>query len=318
LNIASNSHKSVSLGIGHPPQIGAETAEREPIHMIKILIVGVSGMLGNTAYRLFASSKGIRVTGTARSLRDLDLLPRHDDAKIISGVDATDIDSVISVIATEKPDVVLNCVGIIKQLEASKSSIMSIAINSLFPHRLAQICEAAGARLIQISTDCVFAGSKGNYSETDLPDARDLYGRSKLLGEVDYPHAITLRTSIIGHEIGRSVSLIDWFLSQRGSQVSGYRKAIYSGFPTIELTRIIRDVVIPRVDMHGLWHVASAPINKLELLTLVREIYGKSIEIIPDDCVAIDRSLDGSRFNTETGYTPPSWRDLIVGMNAAR
>ena len=159
--------------------------------MTKILIVGVSGMLGSSAYRLFASSKGISVTGTARSVRDLGGLPRHDNATIVGGIDAADTDAVIRIFAQEKPDVVINCVGVIKQLAASKDALTSIAINSLFPHRLAQICAAANARLIHISTDCVFSGDTGGYRESDPPDARDLYGRSKLLGEIDYSHAIT-------------------------------------------------------------------------------------------------------------------------------
>lgn len=275
-------------------------------------------MLGSSAYRLFASSKGISVTGTARSVRDLGALPRHDNATIVGGIDAADTDAVISIIAKEKPDVVINCVGIIKQLAASKDALASIAINSLFPHRLAQLCAAANARLIQISTDCVFSGNRGGYRETDLPDARDLYGRSKLLGEVDYPHAITLRTSIIGHELGRSVSLIDWFLNQPGPKVSGYRRAIYTGFPTVELARIMRDLVIPNPALHGLYHVSSRPISKFELLGLVGNIYGKQIEIIPDDSVTIDRSLDGSRFEQETGYSAPPWRDLVSQMHASR
>jgi dTDP-4-dehydrorhamnose reductase len=275
-------------------------------------------MLGSSAYRLFASSKGISVTGTARSVRELGGLPRHDNATIVGGVDATDTDAVIRVFAQEKPDVVVNCVGVIKQLAASKEALTSIAINSLFPHRLAQICGAANARLIQISTDCVFSGDKGCYRESDLPDAQDLYGRSKLLGEVDYPHAITLRTSIIGHELGRSVSLIDWFLRQSGPRVSGYRCAIYTGLPTVELARVMRDLVIPNPALSGLWHVSSEPINKFELLKLVGDIYGKRIEIIPDDTVAIDRSLDGSRFNAATGYCAPSWPELVSQMHAAR
>jgi dTDP-4-dehydrorhamnose reductase len=275
-------------------------------------------MLGSSAYRLFASSKGISVTGTGRSARDLGGLPRHDNATIVGGIDATDTDAVIRIFAQEKPDVVINCVGVIKQLAASKDALTSIAINSLFPHRLAQICAAVSARLIQISTDCVFSGDKGGYRESDFPDARDLYGRSKLLGETDYPHAITLRTSIIGHESGRNVSLIDWFLSQPGPRVSGYRRAIYSGLPTVELARVMRDLVIPNPALNGLWHVSSQPINKFELLKLVGEIYGKRIEIIPDDSVTIDRSLDGSRFNAATGYSAPSWRELVSQMHAAR
>jgi dTDP-4-dehydrorhamnose reductase len=275
-------------------------------------------MFGSSAYRFFASSKGISVTGTARSVRDLGGLPRHDNATILGGIDATDTDAVIRIITQEKPDVVINCVGVIKQLAASKDALTSIAINSLFPHRLAHICAAANARLIQISTDCVFSGDKGAYRESDLPDARDLYGRSKLLGETDYPHAITLRTSIIGHELGRSVSLIDWFLDQPGPRVSGYRRAIYTGLPTVELARVMRDLVIPNPALSGLWHVSSQPINKFELLKLVGEIYGKQIEIIPDDSVTIDRSLDGSRFNAATGYAAPSWRELVSQMHAAR
>jgi dTDP-4-dehydrorhamnose reductase len=275
-------------------------------------------MLGSSAYRLFASSKGICVTGTARSVRDLGGLPCHDNATIVGGIDATDTDAIIRIFAQEKPDVVINCVGVIKQLAASKDALASIAINSLFPHRLAQICALANARLIQISTDCVFSGASGGYRESDLPDAQDLYGRSKLLGEVDYPHAITLRTSIIGHELGRSVSLIDWFLRQPGPMVSGYRRAIYTGLPTVELARVMRDLVIPNPALSGLWHVSSQPINKFELLKLVREIYGKGIEIIPDDSVTIDRSLDGSRFNAATGYSAPSWRELVSQMHAAR
>lgn len=285
---------------------------------MKILIVGVSGMFGSSAYRLFASSNGISVTGTARSATLLDGLPRHNRAKIVVGVDALDTDALIQVVADERPDVVINCVGVIKQLPAAKAELPSIAINSLFPHRLAKIAALANARLIHLSTDCVFSGDKGHYRETDFPDAGDLYGRTKLLGEVDYAHAVTLRTSIIGHELGRSVSLIGWFLDQPGPRVSGYRRAIYSGFPTVELARIIRDHVIPNPALSGLWQVASQPINKYELLKLVADIYGKQIEIVPDDSVVIDRSLDGSRFAAATGYTAPSWRDLITTMYASR
>lgn len=286
--------------------------------MSKVLVVGVSGMLGSTVYRLLASSGGFSVTGTARSSTSLTALPRSDKARIVSGVEVLEHDRLVRLFMEERPDVVINCVGIIKQLSAAKDPLVSIAINSLLPHRLAELCAVAGARLIQISTDCVFNGSRGGYREADFPDADDLYGRTKLLGEVDYPHAITLRTSIIGHEIGSAVSLVDWFLSQQGPMVKGYRKAIYTGLPTVELARVIRDFVIPRPQMHGLWQVASDPINKFDLLQLVAKTYGKSIEIIPDDAVAIDRSLDGSRFREEAGYVAPAWPELIARMHAAR
>jgi dTDP-4-dehydrorhamnose reductase len=286
--------------------------------MQKILILGVSGMLGSSAYRLFAGSAGFSVTGTARSLAGLDRLTRSETSKIIDGIDVADTEMLVHLFNTERPSVVVNCVGVIKQIAAAKDPLVSIAINALLPHRLASLCAGAGARLIQISTDCVFNGRRGGYRESDMPDAEDLYGRTKLLGEVDYPNAVTLRTSIIGHELQTSISLVDWFLSRPGPTVQGYRKAIYSGLPTIELARVIRDIVIPLPQLTGLWHVASEPINKYELLRLVADIYEKKIEILPDDTVAIDRSLDGTLFREATGYVAPPWRELITVMHGSR
>lgn len=282
------------------------------------MILGVSGMFGNAAYRLFAESAGFSVCGTARSVSGLCILPRSNVAKIIGSVDIADLDLLTRLFAEERPDVVINCVGVIKQLAAAKDPLVSIAINALFPHRLAHLCTLSNARLIQISTDCVFNGRRGNYRESDNPDAEDLYGRTKLLGEVDYPNAITLRTSIVGHEIGTAVSLIDWFLCQPGPRVNGYTKAIYTGLPTVELARVIRDIIIPRPELRGLWHLSSHPISKYKLLCLVAQIYGKDIDILPDDSVDIDRSLDGTRFRDATGYVAPPWQELIELMHENR
>jgi dTDP-4-dehydrorhamnose reductase len=286
--------------------------------MQKVLILGVSGMLGSSAYRLFAASSGFNVTGTTRSMTGLDQLPRSETSRIVDGIDVADTEVLVRLFSAERPSVVVNCVGVIKQIAAAKDPLVSIAINALLPHRLAALCATSGARLIQISTDCVFNGRRGGYRESDTPNAEDLYGRTKLLGEVDYPNAVTLRTSIIGHELGTSISLVDWFLSEPGPTVRGYRKAIYSGLPTIELARVIRDIVIPRPQLTGLWHVASDPISKFELLRLVADIYEKKIEILPDDTVTIDRSLDGSRFREAAGYVAAPWRDLITVMHASR
>ena len=286
--------------------------------MQKVLIVGASGMLGNATYRLFALSPGFHVIGTTRSLAGLDLLPRSDSARIIGGVDVEDFEGLVRLFRAECPDIVINCVGVIKQLPSAKDPSISIAINALFPHRLARLCAAQNARLVQVSTDCVFTGQRGNYRETDIADADDLYGRTKLLGEVDYPNAITLRTSIIGHEMGTTISLVDWFLSQHGPQVRGYRKAIYTGLPSVEFARVVRDILIPRPNLRGVWHLSSEPITKYDLLHLVARAYGKKIEILPDDSVEIDRSLDGSRFRDATGYIAAPWNDLVNLMYAHR
>lgn len=280
---------------------------------MKVLIVGITGMLGNTLFRYFSELRETEVFGTVRNERSKSHFgPTHRDV-IISGVDADHFDSVTSAFAQAKPDLVINAAGLIKQFHSSKDPLKALPLNALFPHRLARLCAVAGARLVHISTDCVFTGATGNYTEIDTPDATDLYGRSKLLGEVDYPHAITLRTSIIGHELTSTNGLIGWFLSQEGV-IRGYTRAIFSGFPTVELARIIERYVMPTTDLHGLYHVASSPISKYDLLQLTAAAYNKAIEIMPDDTLVIDRSLNADRFNKATGYQPPTWPELVRTM----
>ena len=284
---------------------------------MRILILGASGMLGNAVLRVFVASPGFEIWGTVRSARASALLPEQVRDRLISGIDLTDIDSVMRAAESARPDVVINCVGLVKQLADADDPLESIPVNALLPHRLARICAVAGARLVHMSTDCVFSGAKGMYVEEDPSDAEDLYGRTKYLGEVDYPHAITLRTSIIGHELESARSLIGWFLAQEGA-VAGYGKAIFSGLPTVEIARVIRDHVIPHPELHGVYHLSAAPISKLELLELVARAYGKSVEIRPDDAVAIDRSLDSTRFRQATGYAPAPWPELVASMEQFR
>jgi dTDP-4-dehydrorhamnose reductase len=279
----------------------------------KVLVLGASGMLGNAALRLFAQSSGYEVIGSARSSGVLRLLPEVLRRSVICGVDVENFDSLTRLFSNTRPDVVINCIGLVKQLAEADDPLAAIPINALLPHRLARLCDVAGARLVHMSTDCVFAGTKGMYTEFDLSDAKDLYGRSKYLGEVDYPHAITLRTSIIGHELSGAHSLVGWFLAQQGS-VRGFRRAIFSGLPTVELARVIRDHVLPYQELNGLYNVSAEPINKFDLLTLIAKAYGKTIDITPDDNLAIDRSLDSSRFRDATGYQPEPWSELVRRM----
>ena len=281
---------------------------------MKVLVLGASGMLGHAVLRLFAQSPGYSAVGSARSAGVLRLLPQELRDRVICGVDMENIDSLTRLFASTRPDVVINCIGVVKQLAEADDPLTAIPINALLPHRLARLCDVARARLIHMSTDCVFAGTKGMYREEDASDARDLYGRSKYLGEVDYPHAVTLRTSIIGHELNSARGLVGWFLAQQNG-VKGFTHAVFSGLPTVELARVMRDFVIPRPDLRGLYHVSAEPITKYDLLHLVAKVYGKSIEITPDDTPVIDRSLDSSHFRELVGYAPPGWPELVRTMH---
>ncbi len=281
---------------------------------MRVLVLGASGMLGNAVLRLFAHSAGHQAFGSVRSTGALRWLPKDLHANIVTGVDVENIDSLTRLFAVVHPDLVINCVGLVKQLAEADDALAAIPINALLPHRLARLCEVAGARLVHMSTDCVFSGVKGLYTEADVSDAKDLYGRSKYLGEVDCPHAITLRTSIIGRELDGARSLVGWFLAQEG-RVKGYKRAIFSGLPTVEIARLIRDHVIPHPELHGLYHVSADPINKFDLLALVAQVYGKAIEIEPDDQLVIDRSLDSTRFRLATGFQPKPWPELVRAMH---
>ena len=281
--------------------------------MTKVLIFGVSGMLGSTLLRYFSGRSDMQVIGTIRNKSSLRYLPSHTQEMVMPGVDVDNFDDVDRLIKKFQPTIVLNCVGIVKQLVESNDPVQILPINSIFPHKLAQACATSGSRLIHISTDCVFTGGKGMYLESDPPDAQDLYGISKRLGEVDYPNALTLRTSIIGHELNSSRSLIDWFLSQHG-QVTGFKRAIFSGLPTIEVARVISEFVIPSENLTGGYHLSADPISKFHLLSLVASVYQKNIMIKEDNGFVINRSLDSARFRKATGYIAPSWESLIRKM----
>jgi dTDP-4-dehydrorhamnose reductase len=281
---------------------------------MKILIFGASGMLGNTVLRYLFNSNAYDVKGTVRSDTALKLLPKHMHNNVISGVDAENSDEIAELFHDIRPDIVINCIGLIKQINKSKDVLSTIPVNTLFPHRLATLSGLVNARLIHFSTDCVFEGIKGMYKESDVPDAQDLYGKSKLIGEVDYPYAITLRTSIIGHELTGHRSLVGWFLSQEGT-TKGYRKAIFSGLPSVEIARIIKEYVLPHPEIHGIYHLSADSINKYDLLKIVADIYGKKIDIEPDDNLVIDRSLDSTCFRNATGFVPESWPEMIRRMH---
>jgi len=279
---------------------------------MNILVLGASGMLGNAIVRNLLLSN-CHVFGTIRSNHKTHLFSESIRKNLLIWDDVFNFDVLNDIFYAVRPDIVINCIGLIKQLNISNDPLQALPINSLLPHKLYKLTNLVGARFIHFSTDCVFSGKRGNYKELDVADASDLYGRSKLLGEVDQPNAITLRTSLIGHELNTSHSLIDWFLSQSTS-VSGYTRAIFSGLPTIEVANILRDFVIPKSNLRGIYHVSADSISKYDLLQLVAKEYKKKINIEFDDSLAIDRSLDSTIFRLATGYQPPPWDVLINEM----
>jgi dTDP-4-dehydrorhamnose reductase len=269
---------------------------------MRILVLGVTGMLGHAVFRLFKEESKFTIIGTIRSVEKLKFLPEYLHENILISGEINSDDSLTKLMEDAKPNIVINCIGLVKQLTEASLPISAISINALLPHRLSQICGRFNARLIHISTDCVFSGDAGMYSEESIPDARDMYGQTKFLGEVFDQHAITLR------------SLIDWFLAQN-TPIKGFQSAIFSGLPTVELARVIRDFVIPNPKLSGLFHVSSNPISKFDLLKIVAKEYKKEIEIIPDSTYRINRSLDSSKFKLATGFTPKPWNVLVANMH---
>lgn len=276
---------------------------------MRVLILGGDGMLGHALLATLAPRHEVRAT-----LRQgLEAYRHHglfSEANAFPGVDVRRFDSVVEVMSEFRPQVVINAVGIVKQRALAKEALPSIEINALLPHRLSLLCRAASARLVHFSTDCVFSGRKGRYRETDPSDGEDLYGRTKYLGEVHEAGCLTLRSSIIGLELSRKTSLVEWFLAQPGP-VRGYRRAIYTGLTTTEMSRLVERVLTEHPDLSGVWHVASAPISKYDLLRTFAERLGAPRQIEADEEFACDRSLDGSAFARAAGYAVPSWDAML-------
>jgi dTDP-4-dehydrorhamnose reductase len=283
--------------------------------MMRILVLGASGMIGSAVMKVLTENSDFHVFGTIRHESLKRFFSGQIRQQLITGVELATFDLLFRTLGKISPDVIINCAGLTKHKADAGDPLVAVPINSLLPHWLSGFCEFFGARLIHISTDCVFSGDKGGYNENDVPDARDVYGRSKILGEVLCPHAITLRTSTIGHELQTKYGLLDWFLSKQ-DQCQGYNKAVFSGLPSIFFAKVIRDIVIPNPELSGLYHVSGKPISKYDLLKIIANVYGKSIDIVPNNEVVIDRSLVAERFQLATGFIAPDWPELIESMHS--
>ena len=281
---------------------------------MKILILGATGMFGHKLMQIL--SHKFTVTGTVRgNASDLKDHPVFSGMNIIGNIHADDLTGIQHTLEKLNPDVVINCIGIVKQLPAANDPLSAIAINALFPHQLSKICMQNNIRFIHLSTDCVFSGNRGNYTENDPSDADDLYGKTKFLGEVNSHGCLTIRTSIIGRELNTSHGLVEWFLSQEGKTVFGYKKAIFSGLTTPALSDIIEKIIADFPEIYGIRQIASEPISKYDLLNLVKKTYNLSIKIEPDETVINNRSLNADKFKKETNIKIPSWEYMIDQMH---
>ncbi len=282
---------------------------------MRVLVFGGMGMLGHKLVQVLGQK--FEVWTTIRG--EVSAVERYgifDPDHTIGHFEATNPESVRLAVETVKPAFVINAIGIIKQSPISRDVIQTLALNSIFPHRLADLATEFGFRLITISTDCVFDGKKGNYVETDAPDAHDLYGLSKLLGEVTDDRSLTIRTSIIGRELTAGHSIVEWFLGKRGGSVKGYTNAIYTGFPCGELAGIISNLIADHPGLNGLYHISSEPISKFELLVLLNKYYKANVDIEASGEIVIDRSLDSSQFRSITGFKPAKWTEMIEQLAA--
>jgi len=281
----------------------------------RVLVLGGAGMLGHKVLQIFGEH--CEVAGTFRVVpAAMKASTKYRGMRIFEGIDVWDRDSVKRAIDTFRPHAIINCVGLIKQLHAAKQPKPSIYLNALFPHLLNEMASQADARLVHVSTDCVFDGCKGDYTESDPPTAVDLYGRTKFLGEVHDRNALTLRTSIIGHELDSSRSLVDWFLSQSGKVVSGYAKVVYTGLPTVVLCKELWRILENFPALCGLHQISSEKITKYDLLKTIQDVYGLQVDLNPVTSPIIDRSLDSASYRAATGFRPKSWGDMVKDMHA--
>lgn len=229
---------------------------------------------------------------------------------MIDSIDVNNFLDLTDVLQHIKPDFILNCIGITKRRHESELAVPTIHLNALFPHQLSEWGVSHSARVINFSTDCVFDGGVGNYTEESVPNAIDLYGKTKALGEIRGKNALTLRSSFIGTELDGGTELLEWFLSQKGT-VKGFRNAIYSGLTTIELGRIVKFVLLHHPNISGLYNISSDPISKFDLLTLIKKKLRLNVKVIPDETISCNRSLNSSKFRNEFKYSPPTWDAMI-------
>ena len=281
---------------------------------MRILILGGTGMLGHKLWEYFSGRFPDTFTTIRQSLNSCEAGGLFNSSRVIDSVDASDFLELTGVIKCVRPDFILNCIGVTKRREEASEAIHAIILNALLPHKLVEWGKNNSAKVINFSTDCVFDGEQGNYTEENSTNATDLYGKTKALGEIQGNNALTLRSSFIGTELGAGTELLEWFLSQTET-VHGFKNAIYSGFTTLELSRIIEGIVVHHPGANGVYNISSDPISKFDLLMLIRNEMHLNVDVIPDETFQCNRSLDSTKFRKEFNYTPPTWKAMIAELS---
>lgn len=282
----------------------------------RILILGGGGTLGHKLWQVLPSRFSDTFVSIRKNREFYSKCGLFNGSKAIDGLDLRDFSRLNSVLNEIKPSVIVNCAGVTLRSKEALDKNSAISINALLPHRLADWCSRGGARLIHFSTVCVYDGKKGAYTEDDAPDARDLYGVTKALGDVSAPFALTLRSSFIGREIFAGTELLEWFLTQKGKTIKGFRKAVFTGLTTNRLAGLVGDLIESHPGLNGLYHVSSEAVSKYDLLLMMKDAYKLDVEIVPEEGFEMRRDLDGTRFEKAAGFACPPWKAMMAEMAA--
>jgi len=284
---------------------------------MKIVILGAAGLIGHKLYQIMQAA-GHDTYGLLHGKKSA--FPKIDFLQtdlIIESVEVMDFDKLHGILHVIQPDVVLNCIGITKRKEEVNDPVQALGVNALFPHRLANLAKDMNFRVIHFSTDCVFNGEAGNYNEESNTTGEDAYGKTKALGEIRYPHTLTIRSSFIGRELAGKTELLEWLISENGNTIKGFTEAWYSGVSTIFMAKTVLDIVenYPNIsDLHQL--STPEPISKYNLLCLARNAFKLDIEIIPDSSFEIKPTLDGTRLKNAINLSIPTWQDMMNELAA--
>lgn len=281
---------------------------------MKVLVLGAGGLIGHKLFQLLRSD-----TEVYAALHHTSAHPLFGGSNIFSGIDVLEFDRLTQLIGDVNADVILNCVGITKRNPNINDLELTIATNAHFPHRLASWAKTNKKRVIHFSTDCVFDGTAGPYSEHCNTTALDIYGKTKALGEIDYPHTLTVRSSFIGRELKAKTELLEWALSCRGKTIRGFDKAYYSGVSTICMARVIKRIIVEHQNLSGLYQLATdKPISKLALLNQINHSFQLGMKIETDSSFETRPTLIGTRLKSAINLAIPSWKDMLDELAAER